>query len=253
MKNSANVLAHFLAISFLLLVVAVEASAAPSYPARPVRLIVPFPPGGGNDILARFVGKKFTDRLGQLVVVDNRPGGNGVIGSEALVKAAPDGYTLMLTNNTHVIIPSLLALPFDPIKDFAPVATVASTELVLAINSAVPANTLQEFIALAKSKPGELNYGSGGTGNPNHLAGELFNMIAGVKIQHIPYKGAAAITDLISGQVQMHFPPAIAVLAYIKAGSLKAPAITGNSRSPALPQVPTFVEAGLPGFDMKQW
>jgi tripartite-type tricarboxylate transporter receptor subunit TctC len=214
---------------------------------------VPFPPGGGNDILARLIGQKLSDIWGQPVVVDNRPGGNTVIGAEALAKSSPDGYTLMLTNNSHVIIPSLLALPFDVARDFAPVATVASAELLLVINPSVPANNLQEFVALAKSRPGQINYGSGGTGNPNHLAGELFNQEAGVKMEHIPYKGAAAITDVVGGQVQLHFPPVMAVLGYVNSGKLKALAITGEARSAALPQVPTFAEAGMPNFAMKQW
>jgi tripartite-type tricarboxylate transporter receptor subunit TctC len=230
-----------------------QGTAQSAFPTHSVRLIVPFPPGGGNDILARLLGQRLSEMWGQAVVIDNRPGGNTVIGAELLTKSAPDGYTLMLTNNSHVIMPSLLALPFDVAKDFSPVATVASAELLLVVNPSVPATNLQDFIALARSKPGQINYGSGGIGNPNHLAAELFDQVAGVKMTHIPYKGAQAITDLVGGHVDLHFPPVMAVLGYVKSGQLRALAITGDARSPALPDVPTFAEAGLPQFAIKQW
>jgi tripartite-type tricarboxylate transporter receptor subunit TctC len=236
-------------------IVASDANAqGATYPTKPVRMIVPFPPGGGNDLLARLVGQKLSEMWGQAVVVDNRPGGNTIVGTEALARSAPDGYTLMLTSSSHVIIPSLMSLPFDAMKDFAPVAPVSRSELILAVNPAVPANTVQELIALAKAKPGTLNFASGGSGNPNHLAGEMFNTAAGVQTTHIPYKGGGpALTDLMGGQVQMFFVASAVVLPHIKSGKLKAIAISGEHRLPALPQVPTFGEAGLANFDIGQW
>jgi len=230
------------------------AIAQSAYPTRPVRVIVPFPPGGGNDLLARIIGQKLGDMWGQPVVIDNKPGGNTIVGTEALARSAPDGYTLMLTSSSHVIIPSLLNLPFDAIKDFAPVTTVSSSELVLVVNPQVPAKSVQELIALAKAKPGQLNFASGGSGNPNHLAGEMFNSMTGTKIVHVPYKGGGpALNDLVGGQVQMFFVASAVVLPFIKSDRLKALAISGNHRLAALPDVPTFTEAGLPNFDVGQW
>ena len=220
------------------------------YPSKPIRIIVAFPPGGAYDVLARTVGQKLTETWGQQALVDNRPGGNTIIGTEALAKSAPDGYTLMLTSVTHVIIPSLLTLPFDTIKDFAPVTTVSNTEIILTLNPSVPTRNLQEFIALAKARPGELNFASVGSGGPGHLTGESLKIAAGISLQHIPYKGGGpAATDLISGQVQSAFLGSINVVPHIKSGRLKAIAITGEARMGALPEVPTFAEAGLPGFD----
>ncbi len=237
----------------VLMVLAAPVGAQQAYPNKPIRLIVPFPPGGANNLLARLVGQKLGESWGQQVLVENRPGADGIIGAEALLKSPPDGYALMLVNSTHVTIPLLhRRVPFDAIRDFAPVATVSSSELILVLHPSVPANNLQEFIALAKSKPGQLNFAS--SGSATHLAGESFNIVAGVKMQHIPYKGGApAITDLIGGQVQLAFAPPINVVPHIKSGRLRAIAITGGARFPALAQVPTLVEAGLPGFDVKAW
>jgi tripartite-type tricarboxylate transporter receptor subunit TctC len=230
------------------------ATAQSSYPTKPVRIIVPFPPGGGNDLLARLIGQKLGEMWNQAVIVDNKPGGNTIVGTEALARAAPDGYTLMLTSSSHVIIPSLLNLPFDAIKDFTPVTTVSLSELVLAVNPEVPAKTVQELIALAKAKPGQLNFASGGSGNPNHLAGEMFNSMTGTKIVHVPYKGGGpALNDLVGGQVQMFFVASAVVLPFIKTGKLRALAISGDHRLAALPDVPTFTEAGLSNFDIGQW
>ncbi len=239
----------------VLMVLAGTVAAQQAYPDRQVRIIVPYAPGSSLDVLGRLVGQKLTESWGKPVIVDNRPGGNTVIGSEALVKSPPDGYTLLLVVNTHAIIPNLLPkLPYDAIKDFAPVATVTSTEIVLVLHPSVPANSLQEFIALAKSRPGKLNYASAGAGSTTHLSAEMFNMMAGVKMQHIPYKGAGpAITDLVGGQVQLFFTAPIVTIAHIKTGKLKVIAISGETRLPSLPQVPTFTEAGLPGFDVKVW
>jgi tripartite-type tricarboxylate transporter receptor subunit TctC len=248
--------------SGLLIVAAVTAcmvlssfeSSAQVYPAKPIRLIVPFPPGGSTTIVARIIGQKLTESWGQQVVVDNRGGGNTIIGSDAMVKAAPDGYTLLHVTSTHVINPGLLKTPYDAVKDFAPVATVVGTETLMVVNPSVPANNLQEFIALAKSRPGQLNFASSGSGTTNHLAVELFSILAGIKMQHIPHKGAGpAITDLIAGQVQMFTNNALPLTPFVKSGRIRALAVSGESRSLSLPEVPTFTEAGLPGYEVKSW
>jgi len=239
---------------FLLAALAAPANAQQVYPQKPIRFIVPFPTGGSVDPLARFVGQKLTDSWGQQVLVDNRPGGNTIIGTDAVAKAAPDGYTVLLSATSHVTYPLLLTTPYDAIKDFAPVSTLTNTELLLVLNPSVAAGNLQEFISLAKSRPGQLNYASSGTGNPNQLAAELLNMMAGIKVTHVPYKGGGpAVVDLVAGQVQAYFATPIAVISFIKSGKLKPIAITSETRSSALPQVPTFAEAGLPGFEATIW
>lgn len=231
------------------------ALAQQAYPNKPIRIIVAFPPGGGIDIVARLVGQKLAESWGQQVLVENRPGGSTVIGTEALLKSAPDGHTLLAMSSSHVTNPHLIPkLPYDAIKDFAPVTTLINTAFVLAINPSVPANNLREFIALAKSKPGQLNYSSAGNASAPHLAGELLNITAGIKLQHVPYKGGVpAVNDLLGGLVQLTIQPPIFVLSHVKAGKLKALAISGNARFSALPDVPTFAEAGLPGYDMNAW
>ncbi|WP_162571354.1 tripartite tricarboxylate transporter substrate binding protein [Variovorax sp. SRS16] len=230
-------------------------AAPPSYPDRPIRLLVPFPAGGSTDPVARLVAQKLNEAWGQTVIVDNRPGANTIIGTEALAKSAPDGYTILLTASTHVINALLLPhLPYDSVKDFIPVATLYRSEFLLLVHPSVPAQNLQELIALAKSKPGALNYAISGTGNANQLAGELFNMTAGVKLTSVPYKGGGpAITDLLGGQVQAMFSVPVSVIGQVKAGKLRALAYTGATPLSSLPQVPTFAQAGLPGFDMKSW
>jgi len=241
-------------IAAALLAFAGVAASQQAYPSKPIRFIVPYPPGGTTDPMARLVGQKLAETWGQPVVVENRPGGNTIIGSEALVKSPADGYTIFLTSIAHVIIPSLIALPYDAIKDFAAVATIASNELVLVMHPSVPARSLQELVALAKAKPGQLNYASPGSGTINHLAGELFSIGTGVKMQHVPYKGSGpAMTDLLSGQVQMYFASPIYVMPFLKNEKVKAIAITGETRSSVLPEVPTFTEAGLAGFEVKNW
>ncbi len=238
----------------VLLAITVSAAAQQTYPSKSIRFITPYPAAGGNDILARLIGQKLTESWGQQVLVENRPGGNTVIGTEVVAKSAPDGYTIIMTTSSHVIMPSLLRLPFDAIKDFAPVATVASTEMLLVIHPSVPTKNMQEFIALAKAKPGQLNYGTGGSGNPNHLAAVLLEILAGIKMQHVPYRGGAPIVaDLMGGQVQLSFLSLINVESQIKSGRLKAIAVSGETRMTALPQVPTFTEGGLPNMDIKQW
>ncbi len=229
-------------------------TAQQAYPNKPIRMIVPFAAGGSTDNLARTVAQKLSDGLGQAVFVENRAGGNAVIGSEALTKSAPDGYTIMMTSVDHTVIPQLLPTPYDPIKDFAPVGAISYTQELLVAHPSVPANNLQELIALLKAKPNEFNFSSSGTGGVPHLTGELFSAIAEVKMQHIPYKGGGpAIIDTIGGQVQLNFGPPINAIPYLKSGKLKAIVITGTRRLDALPQVPTFTEGGVPGLDVKTW
>ena len=245
---------RFKSAVFVLLAWPFLALAQANYPTKPIRMIVTFPPGGSTTIIARIIGQKLTDSWGQQVVVDNRGGGNTIIGSDAVVKAAPDGYTLLHVTSTHVINPSLLKTPYDAVKDFAPVATLVGTETLLVVNPLLPANNLQELIALAKAKPGHLNFASSGSGTANHLAIELFSILAGIKMQHIPHKGAGpAITDLIGGQVQVFTNNALPLTPFVKSGRIRAIAISGETRLLALPEVPTFTESGLPGFEVKSW
>jgi len=238
----------------MLVFLAASAFAQQVYPAKPVRVISPYPAGGTTDILARMVGAKLTESWGQQVIVDNRPGGNTIIGSEAMVRSPPDGYTLLSILTSHVIVPNLAPTPYDPVKDFAAVATIAGTQLVLVVHPSVPVRNLQELIAFAKSRPGQLNYGSGGSGTVTHLAGEYFNMLAGVRTQHIPYKGSSqALVDVMGGQVHMYYSPPIVALPHIKSGRLRPIAATGDARVSALPNVPTAGEAGLKGFELSIW
>ena len=230
------------------------AAAQQAYPNRLIRLITPYPPGGGTSVVAHILGQKLTESWGQQVLVDNRAGGNTIIGTDALAKSPPDGYTLILVVSTYVIVPSLFTTPYDPIKDFAPVATVANSDYVLVVHPSVPAKTLKELIALAKARPGQLNYGSTGTGGVQHLAGESMNIMAGIKMQHIPYKGSGQLLPaLIGGQIHMSFQTPPASLPYIRAGRLRTIATGGSKRLPVLPQVPTFAEAGLPGLEVTTW
>jgi len=233
----------------------VHAQTAQTYPAKPIRFIVPYAPGGSTSQVARLVADKMTESWGQQVLVDNRGGANTVIGTDALAKSAPDGYTIALHTSTLATLQHLLpTLPFDPIKDFMPVTTLVTTQLVLVLHPSVPANNLKEFIALAKAKPNELNFAAVGTGSSTHLAGEMFKTVAGVKMQHVPYKGTApALTDLIGGQIQLNFDTPITSLPHIRAGKLKAIAVTGKARLASMPDVPTFAEAGLPDYDFQLW
>ena len=238
----------------LLAVLSGPGSAQVPYPTRPVRFITPFPPGGSLDPLTRMSAQKLGEKWGQPTVVENRPGGNSIIGTQAVARAAPDGYTILVAGTPHVINPSLFATPYDAIKDFAPIATIARSRQILVVHPSLPVNSLKELVALAKAKPGQLNYSSSGTGNTNHLAGELLCSLAGIKMQHIPYKGAGpAITDLIGGQVQLAFMVPISVIPHIRSGRLKSIAITGETRALALPEVPTMAEAGLPRLEMSGW
>jgi len=240
--------------ALLLLALPIAASAQETYPTRPIRLIVPFPPGGSTTIMARLIGQKLTDAWGQQVVVDNRGGGNTIIGSQAMVRSRADGYTILYVTSTHAINPSLLATPYDAIKDFAPVATTIATETLMIVNAALPAANLKELIALAKAKPGQLNFASSGSGTTNHLAAELFCLMAGIRMQHIPHKGAGpATTDLMGGQVQMFMNNALPLIPIVKSGRARGIAISGSKRLVSLPEVPTFAEGGLPGYEIKSW
>ncbi len=232
-----------------------HAQTAASYPNKPIRFIVPYAPGGSTSYVARLVAAKLTESWGQQVLVDNKPGANTVIGSEALAKSPPDGYTISLAASTHATVPHLIAkLPYDPVRDFTPVGGMVTTQLVLVLHPTVPANNLREFIALAKAKPDTLNFAAVGTGSSTHLAAEVFKSVAGVKMQHVPYKGTApALTDLIGGQIQLNFDTPVTSIPHLQSGRLKALAITGKARLATLPDVPTFAEAGLPEYDFQLW
>ena len=225
------------------------------WPAKPVRLIVPYPPGGSADILARAIGQKLAEGLGQQVIIDNRPGAGTAIGAEATAKAPPDGYTIMLgTVSSHAINPALSPVKFDPIRDFAPVSLVASIPFALIVHPSLPANSVRDLVALAKARPGSLNYSSAGNGTSNHLAGELFKSMTGTFMVHIPYKGSApALNDLIAGQVQLMFDLVLTSAPHVKSGAVRAIAVTGGERSSALPGVPTVAESGVPGYEVTAW
>ena len=231
------------------------AQSAQNYPSKPIRFIVPYAPGGSPSHVARVLATKLTESWGQPVLVDNRGGANTVIGTEAVARSAPDGYTSGLTTSTLATLPHLIAsLPFDPLKDLAPVAPLITTQLVLVLHPSVPANNLKEFIALAKARPNQLNFAAVGTGSSTHLAGEVFKSVTGVKMQHVAYKGTApALTDLIGGQVQLNFDTPVTSIPHIRSGKLKPIAITGKNRLASLPDVPTFAEAGLPEYDFQLW
>jgi tripartite-type tricarboxylate transporter receptor subunit TctC len=232
------------------------ACAAESFPSRPLRLIVPFPPGGGTDIMARMVGQRLNDAFGVQVVVDNRGGAAGIIGTELAAKANPDGHTMMIGSVSTICINASLhkKLPFDTEKDLAPVSLVASTPSMLVVGNAVAAKSVKELIALARARPGQLHYASPGSGSSAHLGGELFRQAAGIDIQHVPYKGTGpAVTDLVSGQVTMFITNMPSVLPMIKANRLRALAVTSSQRSALMPELPTVAESGIPGFEVIVW
>jgi Uncharacterized protein conserved in bacteria len=230
-------------------------TAAQDYPDRPIHLISPYGPGGGNDTIARLLAGKLGEAFGQRIIVENKPGGNTIIGNDIVAKSAPDGYTLILNGNGFVTNPSFYSkLPFDPVADFAPVAFIAFTDLVLVANPSVPASSVQELIDLAKARPGSLNFGNTGHGGPEHLASVTFGQLAGVDVGSIPYKGAAAaITDLVGGQIQLMITALAAVQPYIQNGRLKLIAIANDKRSPRYPDVPTIAESGLKDFRTSLW
>ncbi len=228
---------------------------AQSFPNKAVRMVVPFPAGGSTDIVGRTVAQKLSEMWGQPVVVDNRPGGGTTIGTDAVAKAPADGYTLLVTPAPFTINPSLLAkLPYDALTDFAPITLINTTPLVLVVNPGVPAKSVKELIALAKARPGKLNFGSSTIGGSNHLAGELFNAMAGVQLVHIPYKGnAPALIDLVGGHIDLIFNGVTSALPLIKGGKLRALAVTSLQRSSALPEMPTLDETALKGFEAVAW
>jgi len=239
----------------VLIALAGAATAQQAYPNKPLRFITPYAPGGQTTVLGRLIGQALTESMGQPVIIDSRPGGNTIIGTEALFRSSPDGHTIMLMTPTHVTLPHLYQnLPFDAIRDFAPVATIFKNETILVLHPSAPASNLRELIALAKSKPGQINYSSLGIGGMQHIQCELFNQAAGITAQAIAYKGAGpAIADLVAGQVMFSIQSISTVIPHIKSGKLKAFAITGEARLAVLPQVPTFSEAGLPGYNEKSW
>ena len=228
---------------------------APGYPVKPVKLVVPYPPGGPTDIVARVVAQKLSEQTGQQFIVDNRAGAGGNPGAELVAHSAPDGYTLVVATTAHAINPSLFKnLGYRLLKDFAPVSQLTGGPLVIVAHPALPANNVAELIALAKAKPGELNFASSGNGQSTHLAAELFDSMAGVKMKHIPYKGSApALTDVIAGQTQLMFDTMLSAMPHVKSGKLKALAVTSPKRSPVAPDLPTVAESGLPGYEAIAW
>jgi tripartite-type tricarboxylate transporter receptor subunit TctC len=239
-----------------MLILPAAPAGAQSYPSKPVRMIVPSTPGGGPDIMARAVGQKLSEAWGQTVVVENRGGAGGIIGSEAAAKAPPDGYTLVMANaGSHAVNASLYAkLPYDPVRDFAPVTLVSSAPNILIVHPSLPAMNVRELIALAKQKPDALTFGSGSNGSTAHLTGELFKLQAGVRLVHVPFKGApAAVVGVMSGEVALAFPNIPPALPQVKAGKLRALGVTTLKRAAAAPEIPTLDEAGLPGFEAVAW
>ncbi|CAN5900973.1 tripartite tricarboxylate transporter substrate binding protein [soil metagenome] len=234
---------------------AITAGAQSPYPTKAVRVIVPYPPGGPTDTVARVVFQQVSESTGQQFIIDNRPGAGGNIGAEAVAKAAPDGYTLLVATTAHAINMSLFKnINYDVVKDFAPITLLTQGPLVLVATPNFPANNVRELIALAKAKPGSLNFASSGNGQSTHLSGELFNSMAGVKLSHIPYKGSApALTDVIGGQVPLMFDTMLSAMPFVKAGKLKALGVTSPARSSAAPDVPTIAESGLPGYAVFAW
>ncbi len=239
-----------------LMVLASMAASAADYPSKPIRWISPWPPGGANDVFSRDIGRKISDAFGQPVIVDNRPGAAGTIGSDVAAKAPADGYTVVMGSSpTHAIAPSLYPqLPYDPVRDFAAVTLVGTVPNVLVVHPSLAAKSVKELIALAKASPGQLNFASAGNGTSQHLSGELFKTLAGVNMVHVPYKGTApAMVDLIAGQVQLAFDNVTTIVPHIQAGKLRALAVTPAKRTAILPDVPTVAEAGVPGYEASVW
>ncbi|MDB5804143.1 MAG: hypothetical protein JWN73_1465 [Betaproteobacteria bacterium] len=245
-----------LACAFALLCSAPAVLHAQAYPNKPIRLIVPFPPGGGNDVIGRAMAQKLTERFGQQVVVDNRAGANGIVGLQALMQSAPDGYTLGVgAAGPMAVNPSLYdKLPYDPVKDFTAISNMVNFPLLLVAHPSLPAKNVKELIALAKAKPGTIYFSSPGSGNSGHLAGELFNTMAGVKTVHVPYKGQGpALADLLAGQVQLLYSSIPSVMPHVQTGRLRALAIGSAKRIPSLSEVPTIAESGVPGYEAYSW
>jgi tripartite-type tricarboxylate transporter receptor subunit TctC len=227
---------------------------AQDFPARPMRLIVPFPPGGGTDLIARVMGKRLGEKLGQTVVVDNRAGANGVIGAEVAAHAAPDGHTLLMIISTHTVLPSLQKVPYDLVRDFSAVTHIADLPNVLVVRSGLPVSSVGDLVALAKKQPGELKFAGAGVGGPAHISAALFNHMAGTRMLHVPYKGTGPATiDLVGGQIDLMFATSPGALPHMRAGRVKALAVTSARRSSALPDLPTVDEAGVKGYVFVAW
>ncbi len=241
-------------MSMLLVAVLPPASLAQTYPAKPVRVIVPFAPGGGIDYMARLLGQRLAEPLGQQVVVDNRPGAGGTVGTEIGMKSAPDGYTLTMISSSYPVFPSLYKLSFDPLADITPIILVAKTPFIVTVHPSLPVKSIRELIALAKAKPGEINFASAGAGSGVHLATELFMHQSGIRMNHVPYKGTGpALTDTMAGQVTLLFGSVAASLPHVKSGRLKALAVTSAQRMNADPSIPSIAESGLPGYEVLDW
>jgi tripartite-type tricarboxylate transporter receptor subunit TctC len=229
-------------------------AAAQDYPTRPVRVIIPFPPGGSNDVVGRLIATHLGERLGKQVIIDNRSGAGGVIGTEAVAKSPPDGYTLLMISLAHAVNPWLYKLTYDPIKDFAPIGLLAKGPNVLVVHPSLPVKSVKELIALAKQKPGDLQYASAGIGSFQHLGGELFKLTAGVDLLHVPFKGGGpAMIDVVGGHTKVMFSSMVQTVPQIKSGKLRALATGGQERSPVLPDLPTIAEAGVPGYEAVNW
>ncbi|MBV8835184.1 MAG: tripartite tricarboxylate transporter substrate binding protein [Alphaproteobacteria bacterium] len=230
------------------------APALAEYPDHPVRLIIPFPPGGSNDVVGRLVAKQLSAQLGQTVFVDNRAGAGGVLGTELATQAAPDGYNLLIISIAHAVNPALYKLKYDSLKSFTPISILATGPNVLVVNPALPVKNVAELVALAKQKPGEIDYASAGVGSFQHLGGELFKLTAGVNLQHVPYKGGGpAMQDVVAGHVKVMFSSLVQTTPFIKSGALRALGTGGTKRNPVLPDVPTIAEAGVPGYQADNW
>ena len=243
-------------IAALVLLALASTADAQSWPAKPIRIISPYPPAGANDLLARIIAPKLSEQLGQPVVVENRAGATGNIGAELVAKAPADGYTLLMgqAGNLTINISLMAKIPFDPVRDFSPVTMVASTPNVLVVHPSLPVRTVKDLIALAKAKPGQINYATSGIGSPGHLAAELLNKSAGIRLVHIPYKGAApALLDVVAGNAHLYFTSAVSAQPFIPSGRLRMVAVASAKRSPSLPEVPTVAEAGFPEFDVSSW
>ena len=239
---------------FALLALAAGLAQSQQYPTKPVRIIAPFAPGGGTDFIARLIAQKLTERLGQQVIVENKPGAGGNLGAEFAVKSAPDGYTLLLVAGSYTVNPSLYKLSFDPVNDITPIIQLSQGPFVVAVHPSVPANNLKELIELARRQPDKLSYASAGSGSITHLASELFLDMAKIKIVHIPYKGTGpALNDTIAGSTQLIFGSVSTTLQFIKSGRLRGLAVTTPKRIPALPDLPTVAEAGVPGYEVVLW
>jgi len=252
MKTTTRLAQAF--VAGVLAFVAGQAPAQQAYPGKLVRMIIPYPAGGGVGLAGHLLAEKVGESLGQRVMVDNIGGGNTIPGTSTLARAAPDGYTIMLMAAPHVIVPLLFQTPYHPVNDFTPIATATSSEQVLVIHPSLPAKSLKELLALAKSRPGQMNYATVGTGGPGHLAMESINLMTGAGMTQVPYKiPGPALTDLIGGQVQVYLSVPNVTLEHIRTGRIRAIAVSGDTRMTALPNVPTFAEAGLPGFEARTW